>query len=74
MYNPNRTMFEVEFEWTPTPAGNQVKNVLTSHMAVEQGLATARVAMLYGTRVANKGSNGWTVEAIHDSRFTARHP
>ena len=74
MYTPNRTMFEVEFEWTPTAAGNQVKHVLTSHMAVEQGLATARVAMLHGKAFANKGSNGWAVEAIHDSRFTTRRP
>ena len=74
MYNPNRTMFEVEFEWTPTAAGNQVKYVLTNHMTVEQGLATARVAMLYNARAASKGSNGWTVQAIHDNRFTARQP
>jgi hypothetical protein len=74
MYNPNRTMFEVEFEWTPTAAGNQVKYVLTNHMTVEQGLATARVAMLYGPRAANKGSNGWTVQAIHDNRVTPRRP
>jgi len=73
-YNPNRTMFEVDFEWTPTAAGNQVKYVLTSHMAVEQGLATARGAMLYGDRLANRGVNGWAVEAIHYSRLTARRP
>ena len=70
MYNPNRTMFDVEFEWVPTAAGDRVKNVLTSHMTVEQGLATARVAMLYGDRAINKGSNGWRVQAIHDTRTT----
>ena len=68
MYNSNRTLFEVEFEWVPTPAGDRVKHVLTSHMAVEQGLAKAQVSMLYGDRVINKGSNGWTVQAIGDSR------
>ena len=70
MYNNNRTMFEVAFEWTPTPAGDRVKNVLTSHMTVEQGLATAKVAMLYGPSVFNKLPNGWAVQAIHDSRMT----
>lgn len=70
MYNPDRTMFEVEFEWTPTPAGDRVKNVLTSHMTVEQGLATAKVAMLYGPSVINKGPGGWAVQAIHDTRVT----
>ena len=70
MYNPDRTMFEVEFEWTPTPAGERVKNVLTSHMTVEQGLATAKVAMYYGPSVFRKGPNGWAVHAIHDTRMT----
>ena len=68
MYHPNRTMFDVEFEWVPTAAGDRVKYVLTSHMTVEQGLATARIAMLYGDRATSKGANGWRVQAIHDTR------
>lgn len=68
MYNPNRTVFDVEFEWTPTSAGDRVKPVLTDHMAVEQGLATARVVMLHGDGVINKGANGWAVQSINDSR------
>lgn len=71
MYNPETTTFEVQFEWTPTPAGDQVKNVLTSHMTVEQGLATAKVQMMYGPRVMGKGPGGWAVKAIHDTRTTA---
>ena len=71
MYNPNRTVFEVEFEWVPTAAGDRVKHNLTDKMTVEQGLATARVTMLYGDRVINKGPNGWVVQAIHDGRRTA---
>ena len=68
MYNSNRTIFDVEFEWVPTAAGDRVKHVLTSHMSVEQGLATARVVMLYGNGVTNKGPNGWAVQAIQDNR------
>ena len=75
MYNPNQTMFEVEFEWVPTAAGDQVKHVLTNKMSVEQGIATARVAMLFGPRLTNKGANGWAVDAIYDTRgTTARRP
>ena len=70
MYNPDQTTFEVQFEWVPTPAGDHVKNVLTDKMTVEQGLATARVVMLYGNRVTNKGPNGWAVRAIQDGRAT----
>jgi hypothetical protein len=68
-YNPNRTMFEVEFEWVPTAVGDRVKYVLTGNMAVEQGLARATVSMLHGERAVGKGPNGWTVQAINDSRF-----
>lgn len=68
VYNPDRTEFQVQFEWTPTPAGDAVKNVLTGHMTVEQGLATATVAMRYGPGVWNRGANGWAVAAIHDTR------
>jgi hypothetical protein len=69
--NPTRTMFEVEFEWVPTAAGDRVKYVLTGNMAVEQGLAKATVSMLYGNRVVGKGANGWVVNAIHDARFAS---
>jgi hypothetical protein len=71
MYNPNRTVFEIEFEWVPTAVGELVKNVLTSHMAVEQGLAKAQASMLYGDRVTNTQSNGWTVQAINETRKAA---
>lgn len=71
MYNPSRTLFEVEFEWVPTAAGDRVKHVLTRHMAVEQGLAKATVVMLYGDRAVGKGANGWTVQAIEDGRFVS---
>ena len=69
MYNSNRTLFEIDFEWVPTPAGDRVKDVLTSHMAVEQGLAKAQVSMLYSERLIGKGSNGWAVQAIGDHRL-----
>ncbi len=72
VYNPDQTTFEVQFEWMPTPAGDRVKHVLTDKMTVEQGLATARVVMLYGNRVTNKGPNGWAVRAIQDGRASAR--
>jgi hypothetical protein len=68
-YNPDQTTFEVQFEWVPTPAGDRVKYVLTDKMAVEQGLATARVVMRYSDRSTRKGSNGWAVQAIHDERM-----
>jgi hypothetical protein len=66
MYNPGRTLFDVEFEWVPTPAGDRVKYALTSHMTVEQGLATAKVAMVYAPSGFSKGPNGWAVQAVHD--------
>ena len=55
----------------PTPAGDQVRNALTDHMTVEQGLATAKVAMMYGPSVINRGPGGWAVRAIHDTRTTS---
>ena len=67
-YNPDRTIFDVEFEWTPTPAGDHIKSVLTNHRAVEQGLAMARVVMPHGNRAGGKGPNGWTVQSINDDR------
>ncbi len=69
-YYPDQATFDVSFEWTPTAAGDLVRNVLTGHMTVEQGLATARVTMTYGRSALNKGPNGWGVQAINDSRMT----
>ena len=66
-YYPDQAIFEVELEWVPTPAGDQVRHRLTGHMTVEEGLATARVTMAYG-RSFNKGPNGWGVVAINDPR------
>jgi hypothetical protein len=66
MYNPDRTVFEVEFEWVPTAAGDRVKYVLTDKMSVQQGVASANVSLKYGERVTSKGGNGWWVEQIHD--------
>jgi hypothetical protein len=40
-----RSLFEVEFEWVPTAVGEQVKQVLTDHMKVEEGKSMARVYM-----------------------------
>jgi hypothetical protein len=68
VYNPTRTVFEVQFEWVPTQAGDIVKYALTERRAIERGLATARVSMLYGERVVRPGSNGWGVQSIIDER------
>ena len=66
-FTPNQAMFDVEFEWVPTTAGDRVKHALTSQRAIAQGLTTARVAMLYNLRGTPKGANGWTVQAIYDT-------
>jgi hypothetical protein len=71
-YNPDQAMFDVEFEWAPTAAGDRVKSVLTGNMAVEQGPATARLTMSFGDRAAGRGANGWAVASIDDNRFVAR--
>ena len=65
-FTPGQAMFDVEFEWVPTVAGERLKNVLTGQWTVEQGLAKTRVSMLYGIHSGTKGSNGWTVQAIYD--------
>ena len=54
----------------PTGAGEQVRNVLSGYMTVEQGLSTARVTMTYGQRALKPGPGGWTVTAINDKRQT----
>jgi hypothetical protein len=67
-YNPDRTLFDVQFEWVPTPVGDRVKHVLTSHMTVQQGVTTAKVALRYGEHLVKKGGNRWWVEQIHERR------
>jgi hypothetical protein len=65
-FTPGQAMFDVEFEWVPTVAGERLKNALTGQLAIEQGLAKTRVSMLYGIHSGTKGPNGWTVQAIYD--------
>ena len=72
MYNPDRTMFEVEYQWVPTSAGEMVKNVLTGKMAVEQGLRRAKVSLRYGDRAIGRGRNGWRVDQIGDLAAASR--
>jgi hypothetical protein len=67
MFNPDRTIFDVEFEWIPTAAGERVKHVLTDKMAVEQGLAHVQVSLKYGDRLITKGAHGWWVERMDDA-------
>ena len=66
MFNPNMTVFEVDFEWVPSGVGDRVRNVLTGRLAVNQGLAKAQVAMLYGERSGDAGTNGWRVKSMND--------
>jgi hypothetical protein len=65
-FTPGQAMFDVEFEWVLTVAGERLKYLLTGQWAISQGLAKTRVSMLYGIKSDTKGRNGWTVQAIYD--------
>jgi hypothetical protein len=67
VFNPDSTVFDVEFEWVPTAAGERVKHVLTDKMAVEQGLAHVQVTLKYGDRLTTKGAHGWWVARMDDA-------
>jgi hypothetical protein len=72
VYNPDRTVFDVSFEWIPTDAGERVKHVLTGKMAVEQGPAQVRVSLKYSDRPIKRGANGWWVDRIDDAFVAPR--
>jgi hypothetical protein len=60
-----RSVYEVEFDWVPTEAGDRVKDVLTGNMTVEDGTYRTKVYMQSGPGVIG-GPNGWRVSAIND--------
>jgi|SRR5688572_5318845 len=59
-----RTVFEVDFEWVPTPIGEQVKHELTRYMTVEEGTYRTRVYLYNSRGRIDRGKNGWSVDAI----------
>ena len=61
-----RTIYEVEYEWVPTAAGEKVKHVLTNAMAVEEGAYLTRVYLQNSPDLIAPGPHGWVVSAIDD--------
>jgi hypothetical protein len=67
-----RTAYDVEFRWVPTDVGSRVRDVLTSHMTVEEGTYTTKVYMRNGPRVVKPGEHGWVVVQIIPVRVPPR--
>ena len=66
------TVFEVDFTWVPTSAGDRVRHVLTGPMAVEEGPGRAIARLDHGPRSFPKGPNGWAVMRLDDLRNDGR--
>jgi hypothetical protein len=60
-----RTIYDVEFAWVPTDAGERVTDVLTGNMTVEEGTYRTKVYLQKGPGISG-GPNGWYVNAIND--------
>lgn len=62
----NRWIYEVEFDWVPTAAGERARRDLSGHRALEEGTFSVRVYLRRDPTFIAAGGTEWRVQDIGD--------